>query len=373
MTLKYTTEKQLTDILGLTGSVPNREIGKDPVNEYVGTGNDSETIFYLNQKNILPGTYTLYYGSDETATDELTDETHYDIEEDDGKITLTSDGVTLLSTSKLYSKYKYITNEMPTSFITSVLKRAEKEVNGKINTPFTDGTATNPAFPQEIEIQQSPGYFRNEIIAKKKPLIDIESTADGSVDISQNTIDLLAGTGTNFPSSGYIVIGSEVMSYTGITTDQLTGVTRGVLGSDAATHEDGDDVHSTILFLSNSIEGAAVEWTVQPWDTGMHANENSLFYSYSQSIFNSSQYSGKLAQQDVANRTRMIYYYGYDTIPLDITRLTLMLAKRQLIQDNVGKSMIAGRNEFRPEMFNVDMTEIESIINDYIIFPMGNT
>jgi hypothetical protein len=44
-----------------------------------------------------------------------------------------------------------------------------------------------------------------------------------------------------------------------------------------------------------------------------------------------------------------------------------------LIQDNIGKAMVAGRNEFRPEMFNVDMEEMERIKNSYIILPMGNT
>ena len=44
-----------------------------------------------------------------------------------------------------------------------------------------------------------------------------------------------------------------------------------------------------------------------------------------------------------------------------------------LIQDNVGSSIIKGRDEFRPEMFNVDVKEIESIINSYIVLSIGNT
>ena len=73
---------------------------------------------------------------------------------------------------------------------------------------------------------------------------------------------------------------SEVVYYTGITTDQLTGVTRGEMGTTAASHSDGDAVHSTILFLSDTAEGSAVSWTVQPWDTSMFANEDGLYRSY---------------------------------------------------------------------------------------------
>lgn len=43
------------------------------------------------------------------------------------------------------------------------------------------------------------------------------------------------------------------------------------------------------------------------------------------------------------------------------------------MQDNISKSMIAGRNEFKPEMFNADKDEIRMIVNDYIILPIGNT
>jgi hypothetical protein len=44
-----------------------------------------------------------------------------------------------------------------------------------------------------------------------------------------------------------------------------------------------------------------------------------------------------------------------------------------LIQDNIGKSMIAGRNEFQPEMFTVDEEEIDRIASSYRVLSMGNT
>jgi len=44
-----------------------------------------------------------------------------------------------------------------------------------------------------------------------------------------------------FPTSGtnFIQIGSEEISYTGISSNTLTGVTRGVRNTTAATHSNG--------------------------------------------------------------------------------------------------------------------------------------
>ena len=45
-----------------------------------------------------------------------------------------------------------------------------------------------------------------------------------------------------FSSSGTVMIGLEQMDYTGISTNTLTGVTRGVNGTTAAAHNSGDTV-----------------------------------------------------------------------------------------------------------------------------------
>lgn len=371
--LKYSNTEALGQRLGIISEVPSWDVGGEPTKEEVGTGDGTEKIFYLDHRFIVNNSQTLYYGSASTTTTQLTETTHYTIDLDTGKITLTSDGATLVSTNKVYAEYSYFNNDMKDSYLEEVLLKAEAEVDGKINSSFTDSTATNPDYPVETEIQPSPGYFLDQMISSKKPLIDIATTLDGDLAIDATTIPLASGTGATYPSSGYVIIGSEVILYSGITDDNLTGATRGALSTTASTHSDGDSVHSTILFLSNTPEGTNVTFTVQPWNTQMYASEDGLFYSFEESVFEQSQYPNRLTKADVANRVKMIYYYGYNTIPEDIKRLTILLAKRQLVQDNISKSMIAGRNEFRPEMFNADLMEIESIVNDYIVLPMGNT
>ena len=53
-----------------------------------------------------------------------------------------------------------------------------------------------------------------------------------------------------FPSSGYLLIGKEILKYTGISGGMFTGITRGVLGSDIINHADDSEV----LYLDNIIE-----------------------------------------------------------------------------------------------------------------------
>ena len=135
----------------------------------------------------------------------------------------------------------------------------------------------------------------------------------------------------------------------------------------AATHSEDDEVHSTILFRSSTIEGTAVTFVVQPWGTSMYATAEGLFYKFKDAD------PDPLTKSDVANRIKIIYYYGNDTIPEDITRLSLLFAKKMLINDNLGKSLIAGRDEFQPETLTVDIEEIQDIIQSHIVLPMGNT
>ncbi len=369
MAIKYATTLQFGQVIGIVKDIPSWSIGDTtPTNEAVGTGDDSTTQFFLDQINVIAGSYTLYANA--VA---MTETTHYTLDKDTGEITLTVAGVTLLSTNALTAKYKYFSNGMSDSYLTSVLERADKEVDNVLNSTFTDGTATNPTYPSKTEIQPSPGYFMDQIIVENKPLIDIETTLDGDHTAVITTISLASGDGSNYPATGTIIIGSEAITYTAVSTDDLTGCTRGALGTTAATHDDGDEIHSTILFLSNTREGTQVTFTIQPWNTDMHATSEGLNYSFAESVFSSSQYPERLIKQDVANRTKIIYFYGYDTIPKDITRLSLIFAKKMLAQDNIGKAFIAGRNEFRPEMLNADEKEIQMIMNSYIVLPQGNT
>jgi hypothetical protein len=68
----------------------------------------------------------------------------------------------------------------------------------------------------------------------------LTTTLDGAINTLVSTITLTSVTG--FPTTGVVKIDNELISYTGISSNDLTGCTRGVNGTTAASHSDGAGV-----------------------------------------------------------------------------------------------------------------------------------
>ena len=85
----------------------------------------------------------------------------------------------------------------------------------------------------------------------------VTSTLAGAEAADQTTITLADASA--FPSSGAIKIGTEVITYSGKSTNDLTGCSRGVVG-DPAAHSSGATVTQATLSLSglNHLEGQTV-------------------------------------------------------------------------------------------------------------------
>ena len=82
----------------------------------------------------------------------------------------------------------------------------------------------------------------------------------GTFSDSDTTLTLTSGSA--FPSSGTIAIGSELITYTGKSTNDLTGLTRGALGTSAAAHSNGATVTDATDFSG--------------WGTALPANQTTL-------------------------------------------------------------------------------------------------
>ena len=89
------------------------------------------------------------------------------------------------------------------------------------------------------------------------------TTLNGAINSSTTTIVLTSS--TNFPSTGtnFIKIGTEEISYTGISTNTLTGVTRGVRNTTAASHSDGATITNTSDYVAWG-EAASGDLTIDP-------------------------------------------------------------------------------------------------------------
>ena len=98
------------------------------------------------------------------------------------------------------------------------------------------------------------------------------TTITGAINSTTTTGIILADV-SQFPDSGtnFIKIGTEEISYTGISTsNELTGVTREVRGTDAASHGAGDAVTSTTNFVAWG-EAASGDLVLEP---GMWSLDN---------------------------------------------------------------------------------------------------
>jgi hypothetical protein len=98
------------------------------------------------------------------------------------------------------------------------------------------------------------------------------TTLSGAINASVTTGITLADP-SQFPSSGtnFILIGTEEISYTGINaSNQLTGVTRGVRNTTAASHGAGDTVTSTANYVAWG-EAASGDLVLEP---GMWSLDN---------------------------------------------------------------------------------------------------
>lgn len=366
--LRYATTLQFAEILGARMDVPSWEIGTDPTNEAVGTGDDSNSVFYLDQKNIIADSYILY--ANNVA---MIETTHYVLDLLTGKITLTAAGITLLSTNNLTASYSYLNNGMNNDFLVSVLQRAEQEVDDSVNGTFLDTSVENPEYCVSDETYATKGYFEQQYFSKERPIVDVSCDLSADITDSDVTISLDTGCGILFPLTGNVLIGTEIVSYTGITDDDLTGCTRGALNSTASAHIIGDTIHTSIMQVSGTAQGSVPTWNTLQYNSDFVIDDRK-FFIYDNVIQGVGVTSNNLlSTPDVENRVRLIHLFGFDSIPTTITRLTLLYGKRQLITDNVGKSMIAGRNEFKPEMLNADLNEIDRIVNANIQLPMGNT
>ena len=93
-----------------------------------------------------------------------------------------------------------------------------------------------------------------------------------SSDINSSTTSITLNDASQFPSSGtnFIQIGTEEISYTGISTNTLTGVTRGVRNTTAASHSSGAAVTNTSSYVAWG-EAASGDLIVDP---GMWSIDN---------------------------------------------------------------------------------------------------
>ena len=110
---------------------------------------------------------------------------------------------------------------------------------------------------------QLPGYGWS--LGQYGGTVSGEATTTLNAGINAVTTTIALTDASQFPSSGtnYVQIGTEEISYTGISTNNLTGVTRGVRNTTAASHSGGDTVTNTSDYVAWG-EAASGDYVIDP-------------------------------------------------------------------------------------------------------------
>lgn len=369
--MKYTTTLQVARALAIANRVPSRDVGADYIKEEVGTGDENNSVFYLDHDNILPDSCVLYYGETQSTTNKLVQSEDYELDSDTGKITLTPAGVSKLGIATIYAEYEYISLGISNSHLTDLISQAEKKVDNLIGSTFTNCKVPNPEIPKVVdELHYAKPTQR--IFPNRLPILDITVVLNSDIGADDTSIELMPGNGSKLPLSGKLIIDKEVISYGAISEDLLTGVQRGLDGSAAASHSAGAEAHTTILSISNSEEGAPPVWSFGKYGVDYVVQEDNNIFIFANSDFNR-LYQGLMRNKDVANRVKLIqYYYGFDFIPEDIVRLTILLVNDMLVKDGFAKNLLEGRDEFSPSLTNPYGDEIQQIVSFYRFYKMTN-
>jgi len=362
-TTSYGSSLQLAQFMGIESVIPDRNLtGEDRVKEEVGEGDASNLIFYLDHAFVLAGSYTLYYGSTESSATALTETTHYVLGKDDGKITLTTAGRTLLSTNTIYAAYSYTRIGLTNTQLSDALLRASENIDAWTNNHFVDGTVATPTYDQHLdEENDGRGAFQNSYFTLNKyPIPDVSTTVDGAITADDATITVASTSG--FPSTGYILIEDDKIAYTGKSSTTFTGCTS------VSAHDDALDVKAYVIEVSTTEPGGDIDWDVMSegdeFEIDRRTGRISLYGS-------AGNYFGRYVDAEglpidgVPNRFRVSYLTGNSTIPYDIVKLTLMLASQDLMNLAVRSAHLAGLNDFNPSVLKVDQETIDKIISSH--------
>ena len=176
----------------------------------------------------------------------------------------------------------------------------------------------------------------------------ITTTLNGAINDSTTTIvltdaSLFPSTGTNF-----IKIGTEEMSYTGVSTNTLTGVTRGVRNTTAASHSDGATITNTTDFVAWG-EAASGDLVLEPgmWsldnlgDKAICLIHNNACFSWDSSLSNATTTRAAIITNAptasrhmlVSTPDRHLVFFGTETTIGDIDTQDDMFIRFSAIED----------------------------------------
>lgn len=140
-----------------------------------------------------------------------------------------------------------------------------------------------------------------------------DDTTSLSETITQNQTTIPVVSTTNFSATGSIIIESEIITYTGITSTSFTGCTRGVAGSSNSSHNSGIGVSSAQITAANTPTTLQINTT--DLSNGVTLNTTTSTLSVAINGTYNIQYSAQLFNGTV-NQDLVNIWYDLDGAPV---------------------------------------------------------
>lgn len=144
---------------------------------------------------------------------------------------------------------------------------------------------------------------------------DQNTTLTNSIN-SNSTAPILVGSTAGFYSSGYLIIDSEIIAYTGVTPTTFTGITRGVAGSNGSNHLAGTPLGAAQVTAAGV--AAPVKMDITDYSNGVTLNPVSGVVTCVHAGFYNFQFSIQVACSGNAPDDIAIWFL-YNGAPLPAT------------------------------------------------------
>ena len=231
---------------------------------YAYTGGVFYDIHPIKTTTTLTNAFSTTNGS---ATVTITFSTDHNIQEND---IILLDNFTAITNSNFsasdFDDKKFMVTSVPTGTTLTITMPSNETGSGATTSGGIRVQHYYPVGPAE----QLPGFGWG--LASWGGTVTGEATTTLNGGINSSTTTIVLTDASQFPSSGtnFIQIGTEEISYTGISTNTLTGVTRGVRNTTAASHSSGAAVTNTSSYVAWG-EAASGDLIVDP---GMWSIDN---------------------------------------------------------------------------------------------------
>ena len=176
---------------------------------------------------------------------------------------------------------------------------------------------------------------------------DFSTTLSGNITNSQTTIPVTTTSG--FSSAGAIIIGAELITYTGITATSFTGCTRGAAGSPNKLHNSGASVNGAQVAVANT--PTLLQLNTQQLSNGVTLNTSNSVITVALAGNYNFAFSGQL-NNSTAGQTLLAIWFAVNGTDVANSASWVTIASREndttpasaLMAANVFLSLNAGDN-----------------------------